>query len=120
MFKRKTVENKKGITSNSFTNLLTQAKFINKNLSKLDFIGGAMVTRATLNGRVYFCNVSPSLSEIDDIDTVTNKIDLVDMISLQTGNDSVDIYQNRYDSHIITDSYIEINFNNGQTRRLNY
>ncbi|MEK4315843.1 MULTISPECIES: hypothetical protein [Bacillus] len=120
MFKRKTFENKKCVSSNDFTQLISDSLYINKNISKLDFIGGVMISKSSLKGVVYISNVQPSLSEIDDVNSILNRIDLVNMLYLFTDSDKAEVYQSKYDSHVVTDSYIEINLKGGQTKRLNY
>lgn len=120
IFKKKQAKNKRGIVSNSFGKLISDAVFINENVNKLDFMNGIMFSKSSLKGTIYVSNIQPSLSDIDDVNKILDRIDLVDMIYLFTDSDSADIYQSEYVSHTITDSYIEVSLKNGQTSRLNY
>lgn len=120
MFKRQEKVKEKGTFSTDYKKLLTDSFFINNNIKKLDFIYGSMISKNTLNGRVYVANMQVSLSEIKDLNSFLNDFDLIDMIYLYTENEEVQVYEYDYVSHFISASYIEVTFKNGKTKKLNF
>ena len=118
MFKKKDKEKVRGISSNNYSKLLFDVFFIHKNIKKIDFISNTMVSKVSIGGNVYQGNSNISFSEIKDIEGILKRADLIDMIYFYGTTKDVQVYKHEYSSHFVSDSFIEIHFKNGSTKKI--
>ena len=116
MFKKK--EKPKGVHSNNYGKLLFDLFFIHKNIKKIDFISNTMFSKPCIIGNVYQGNANISFSEIKDIDGILKRVDIIDMIYFSGPTKDVQVYQHEYASHFLSETFIEICFKNGNTKKI--
>lgn len=120
LFKKVPCKNRRGLASNNFGKLIEDAVFLNRNVYKVDFMAGVMISKTVLKGNIYYSNMQPSLSDVTDAEEFKDSLDLVHMLFLNTSKDSLEVLQTEYISHIVTDTYLEILLANGEIKRLNF